>query len=238
MRKFLYIVLSIALLAMVMHLCSCVGGGVYDPTDPIIPAPEVTEGTVDPITKIITITKADITVVSDHWSRTRLNRKYTVVDTRSPFYYLEVWEQAYKSEVFHVTITNNTPRNIVLSLKESTMEDEREYVYNTITAIEDVKYRFVSKRLMDLRTKKGLQLFPQIMLNNKLYAGNTIPPGQTIAGFLLYTTPSTIAEKVWLNVVLEKEPESRTAAYEKVNFRFAYIQDRLLLKRQPTIKRF
>ncbi len=237
MRKFLYIVLSIALLAMVMHLCSCAGGGSIDPTDPILPAPELTEGTVDPITRAITITKDDITVVSEHWSRTRINRKYTTVDTRSPFYYQETWEQAYRSEVFHVTITNNTPRNVVFSFKESSMEDEREYEYNTITEMQDLRYRFVTKRLMDLRTKGGLALAPQIMLVGKLQEGNTIPPGQTIDGFLLYNTPSTIAEKVWLNVVLEKEPESRTAAYEKVKFRFDYIQDPILLKRQPTIKR-
>ncbi|MFC1718626.1 hypothetical protein ACFL6S_33550 [Candidatus Poribacteria bacterium] len=237
MRKFLYIVLSIALLAMVMHLCSCAGGGSIDPTDPILPALDLTEGTVDPITRAITVTKEDITVVSEHWSRTRLNRKYTTVDTRSPFYYLEIWEQAYKSEAFHVTITNNTPRNVVFSFKDSIMEDEREYEYNTITDIQDLRYRFVTKRLMDLRTKKALELAPQIMLVGKLHEGNTIPPGQTVDGFLLYTTPSTIAEKVWLNVVVEKEPESRTAAYEKVRFRFPYTQDRVLLKRQPPMKR-
>ena len=66
MRKFLYIFLSIALLAMVVHLCSCVGGGgVYDPTDPILPAPELTEGTLDPATRTISITKDD-KYVSDY----------------------------------------------------------------------------------------------------------------------------------------------------------------------------
>ena len=156
---------------------------------------------------------------------------------RSPFYFLETWEQAYSSEVFHVAITNNTPRNIVIVFKETTMEDEREYKYNTVIDIQDIKYKFFTKGLMDLRTKRGLQIAPQIMLYGKVGRKALIAPGQTVDGFLAYPTPSTQAEKIWLNVVLEKEPETMTASYEKVRFRFDYVQDRLLRKRQPATKR-
>lgn len=239
MHKFSYFTLP-ALLVVAVYLCSCVGGGVVDRTDPIIPLPEMKEGTVDPATNSITIVKDDITVLVQHWSRTKLNRKYTNVDTRSIFYYSESWPQAYRTEVFHVTVTNNTPRNVVFSFKESTMEDEREYVYvyQSKTALEDIKYKFVTKKLMDLKTKNSLAHAREILLSEILGKGAIIPPGKTIGGFIYFSTPSTIATKVWLNVVLEKEPEVSTAAYEKVAFRFDYIQDIALLKRQPPVKRF
>lgn len=237
MRKLLYIAYSAALLVMAIYLCSCLAsGGSIDATDPILPAPELSEGTVNPETREITVTKDDITVVVQHWSRTRLNRKYTTVDMRSPFYYLETWEQTFQSEVFHVSITNNTPRNVVVVFDESVMVDEREYVYRPVLDLQDYKYRFSTKKLLDLKTKRGLQIAPQIILSHKM-GGKPVPPGQTREGFMPYNTPSTQAATLSLTMVLEKEPEVATAAYEKVKFQFDFIQDLVLLKRQPAARR-
>ena len=90
---------------------------------------------------------------------------------------------------------------------------------------------------MDLRTKEGLRKAPQIMLSGILGPKKQIPAGRTVSGFLLFNTPATKASKIWLDVVLEREPELETAAYEKVKFHFEYIQDPILLKRQPATKR-
>ena len=91
MRKFFYFALTIVLLGVSIYLNSCAAGGAIDLTDPITPLPEIKEGVVDPQTRAITIAKEGITVTTEHWSRTRLNRKYSTIDMRSPFYYLETW---------------------------------------------------------------------------------------------------------------------------------------------------
>jgi hypothetical protein len=236
MRKFSSVVLALALLVVVMHLGSCIGGGLMDPTDPILPSPELKEGVVDPNTRAITITKEGISVTLEHWSRTRLNRKYTTVDMRSPFYYLETWEQTFQTEVFHVTIKNDTPRNVLFNIKEATLSDEREYVFKPVER-DFYRYKFFTKKMMDLKTKNGMEMLPQIMLENALDKGNAVPPGKTRAGFIAFTAPSSQAEKVWVRLVLEKEPEVATAAYEPVEFRFDYIQDLVLRAKQPAIKR-
>ena len=121
--------------------------------------------------------------------------------------------------------------------KEITLQDERDYVYRVVTDMNDFKYKFATKQMMDLRTKRGLQIAPQIILSEKLGERAEIQAGETVDGFIPFTTPSTQAEKMWLNIVVEKEPETATASYEKVTFRFDYIQDLVLLKRQPATKR-
>ena len=236
MRKFSYVVLTIALLPVIVYLSSCAGTGVIDRTDPLIPLPELKEGTVDPATRAITITKDNITVTVEHWSRTRLNRKYTNVDTRSPFYYLETWSQSFQAEVFHVTIKNDRTKSVVVDFKETSLEDTREYVYKPI---EDdfYKYKFVTKKMMDLKTKKGLRLISQIVLKDILGKDGAVPPGETRAGFIPFNTPSTQAETVWLKLVLEKEPEVPTGSYEPIEFKFDYIQDLVLRRIQPSVKR-
>jgi hypothetical protein len=236
MRKFSGVVLALALLTVVIYLVSCIGGGMMDPTDPILPSPELKEGVVDPNSRGITITKENVSLTMEHWSRTRLNRKYTTVDMRSPFYYLETWEQTFQTEVFHVTIKNDTPRSVVFDFNQATLSDEREYVYKPV---EDdfYKYKFFTKKMMDLKTKNGMEMLPQIMLKNALDKGNTVPAGQSRSGFIAFTAPSSQAEKVWVNLVLEKEPEVSTAAYEPVEYKFDYIQDLVLRAKQPAIKR-
>ncbi len=236
MHRFSRISLTAALLGTIIYICSCAGGGMIDATDPITPAPELSEGTVDPATRAITITKEGITVTVEHWSRTRLNRKYTTVDMRSPFFYLETWPQSFQSDVFEVTIKNDTPKKLILNLKETRLEDEREYKYSPL-GIEELKYKFVTKKYMDLRTKKGLELARSIILNEALGPQKVIPAGKTVSGFMVFTVPSSQAVKVWLVITLEKEPESATAAYERVQFRFDYVQDVVLRRNQPPVKR-
>ena len=239
MRGFSYITLLATLLIVVIYLCSC-GSTAVDITDPILPAPEQEEGAaaaVDPESRTITVTKGDLAIAVQHWSKTRLNRKYTTVDMRSPFYYQETWEQSYQAEVFHVTITNNTPVGVAVIFGESVMEDEREYIYTPTTRLSDFKDRFSRKQLMDLRTKRGLEKAREILLSEVLGPKNTVPAGKTVAGFLPYPTPSRQAEKLWFTIVLEKEPSTATAAYEKERFRFDFIQDLVLHKRQPGVRR-
>jgi hypothetical protein len=236
MRKFWYSSLVILLLPVIVYLCSCAGGTVIDKTDPITPAPELTEGTVNPETRAITITKEGITVTMEHWSRTKLNRKYTTVDMRSPFYYLETWEQSFKSEVFHVKIENNGPRNITVNLEETIMQDEREYKYNVQT-IDEFKFKFVTKKMMDLKTKRGLEEAGWIMLNEIVRSKKTIPPGDSIEGFISFPETSSIVTKPWIKLVVEREPEVVTASYEKIEFRFDFVQDPIVRSKQPPIKR-
>jgi hypothetical protein len=236
MRKFSSVVSVLALLAVVIYLGSCVGGGLMDPTDPILPSPELKEGVVDPSTRGITITKEGISVTMQHWSRTRLNRKYTTVDMRSPFYYLETWEQTFQTEVFHVTIKNDTPRSVLFNIKEATLSDEREYVFKPVER-DFYRYKFFTKKMMDLKTKNGMEILPHLMLENALDKGNTVPAGETRSGFIAFTAPSSKATKVWVQMVLEKEPEVSTAAYEPVEYKFDYIQDLVLRARQPPVKR-
>jgi hypothetical protein len=236
MRKFSDIALSAALLVVVVYFCSC-GTSVIDPYDPILPAPEQQEGVADPVQRTITVAKEGVTITVQHWSKTRLNRKYTTVDMRSPFYYQESWEQSFQKEVFHVTIKNDNPGKLVVLFKETVMTDEREYVYRPIVRIDDFKNAFMMKQMMDLRTKRGLQIAREIMLSEVLGPRDEVPPNSTRAGFIPYTTPSRQAEKIWLKIVMDKEPEMATAAYERLEFNFDFIQDLVLLPRQPPVKR-
>jgi len=230
--------MSLMLAAMAIYVCSCSTGGtsIEIKNDPIKPLPELKEGTVDPVNNAITISKDGITVIAEHWSRARLDRKYTTADMRSPFFYLETWDPSKQSEVFHVTIKNETPKWVVLDEDNTKLYDDRKYQYN-ITPLETLRYKFVAKQYMDLKTKNGLEIAPQILLLEKLGPKKLISANTTVDGFLPYYTPSTIAEKVWLIVTLEKEPVSQTAVAEKVNFRFDYSQDLTLRKTQPPTKR-
>lgn len=238
MRKLFYIISALVLVAVVIYMGSCVAkGGLVDPTDPITPAPEGNkDATVDPRTREITITKEGITVTAQHWSRYRVNQKYTTADMRSPFYYLETWEQAFQSEVFHVKIANGTPRlGVVADFKGTNMTDEREYVYRPMT-INELEYKFVTKRMMDMKTKNSLQLAPQIMLNAMMADRRPLKAGQSIEGLLAFNVPSSQANKVWLTIVLEKEPETATAAYERLEFKYDFYQDLIMRAKQPVIK--
>jgi len=238
MRKFSYPILTLMLSAMIIYLCSCAsGGGSIDLVkDPIKPSPELKEGTVDPSTNTITISKDNITVTVEHWSRARLDRKFTTADQRSPFFYLDTWNQAAQSEVFYVTIKNDTNRGVVVNFKETTLNDERQYQY-TPTSYDDIRYKFVAKSYMDLKTKQGLETAKTILLSETLGPSRLIRAGKTAEGFVPFFTPSAQAEKVWLIITLEKEPEVKTGLYEKVLFRFDYKQDLMLRKSQPPTKR-
>lgn len=236
MRNLSYIATSIMLSVMVVFLFSCIGGGVMDPNDPLKPSPDFNAGPVDPVTKAMTIEKDGIIVIVEHWSKNRLDRKLTTVDTRSPFFFIESWEQTYQTEVFHVKITNNTPRKINLLFKKTILEDEREYTYVPME-FDFIKYKFQSKRLMDLMGKRGIELARRIMLTEILGKKGEIPAGKTVEGFLPFTIPSTQAVKVWLTLFMEKEPEIATKSYDQVSFRFDYIQDLVLRSRLTTIYR-
>jgi len=238
MRKLTYPILTLMLSAMAIYLCSCASGGVSIDLrrDPIKPSPELKEGTVDLSTNTITMTKDDITVTLEHWSRARLDRKFTTSTQRSPFFYLDTWPQSMQSEVFYVTVTNNTPRSIVFDFKETTLNDERQYQY-VPTTYDEIRYKFVSKSYMDLKTKQGLEAARQVLLSERIGKDGVIAAGKTVEGFLPFFTPSPQAEKVWTIITFEKEPEVATLAYEKAAFRFDYKQDLALRASQPPTKR-
>jgi hypothetical protein len=222
---------------MVVILCSCLGGSAsYITEDPLKPSPDIKEGTVDPLTNAITMTKEGITVTVEHWSKARLDRKYTTVDSRSIFFFVESWEQAYQSEVFYITIKNDTTREVNLLFKETVLQDEREYTYQPMD-LDFIKYKFQARKMMDLKTKNGLDKANEMLLTEKLGKSGNIPPGQTVEGFLPFTIPSTRAEKVWLILAMEKEPEIATRSYEQIKFRFDYVQDLVLRSRIETIRR-
>ena len=228
------------LCAMVIYLCSCasMGGSNFDLTkDPIKPAPDLNkDSTIDPSTNAITITKEGITVTVEHWPRVRLDRTYTTASERSPFFYLETWSQSFQNEAFHVKIKNDTPKGVLVDFKMTKLYDERNYEYVPVT-YDEIYYKFVSKSYMDLRTKNGLEKAKQIILSEVLGPKKLIPAGKTGEGFFPFFTPSSQAEKVWLIVRLEKEPESATGEYKKVEYRYDFTQDLALRRVQPSTKR-
>jgi hypothetical protein len=238
MRKLSHFALNLMLLAMAIYLCSCAssGGGFDVKNDPIKPADELKEGTVNPSLSSITVTKEGISVTVEHWSRARLDRKFTTATQRSPFFYLESWAQSMQSEVFHVMIKNDTAKGVVVNFKDTKLYDERKYEYITIM-LEELRYKFISKSYMDLKTKNGLDLAKQMLLSEVLGPSRLIPAGKTVEGFVPFFTPSSQAEKVWLILVTEKEPETATANYKRVDFRFDYKQDLALRRIQPPTKR-
>ncbi|MEK7395609.1 MAG: hypothetical protein AAB116_01615 [Candidatus Poribacteria bacterium] len=238
MRKLSYFALNLMLLAMAIYLCSCAssGGGVDVKNDPIKPAAELKEGTVDPSSNSITITKEGISITVEHWSRARLDRKFTTASQRSPFFFLETWPQSMQSDVFHIMIKNDTAKGVLVNFKETKLYDERNYEYIVITH-EELRYKFVSKSYMDLKTKNGLDQARQTLLTEVLGPNRLIPAGKMVEGYTPFFTPSSQAEKVWLIFVTEKEPESATANYQRVDFRFDYKQDLVLRKTQPPTKR-
>ena len=236
MRNFSYIAMSIMLSVMVVFLFSCISGGTIDPNDPLKPSPDFNAGPVDPVTKAMTIEKDGIIVRVEHWSKNRLDRKYTTIDMRSPFFFVESWEQTYQSEVFHIKIVNNNTRKINVVFKETILEDEREYIYQPMM-FDFLKYKFQTKKMMDLKTKNGMEKARRMMLTEILGKSGEIKGGQTVEGFLPFTIPSTQAVKVWLTLSMEKEPEIATKSYEQVSFRFDYIQDLVLRSRLSTIRR-
>jgi len=236
MRRFLFSILAITLLPAVVYICSCASGGAIDFTDPITPLPELSEGVADPITREITVTKNGVTVIVQHWSRRRLNRKYTTVDMRSPFYYLETWEQSFQSEVFQVTIKNDTTRRVIVNLDQTLINDDRKYIYR-IQGIDEFKYKFVTKKMMDLKTKRGIQIAKQTLLNEVLGEKREVLPGTSVQGFLSFPGTSSIVTKLWVTLVLEMEPELATASYERVEYRFDFNQDPVARKRQLPMRR-
>ena len=239
MRRLLYFATSLMLCFMVIYLCSCAAGGVSIDLkkDPIKPATDLNkEATINPSTNALTMTKEGITVTVEHWSRARLDQKYTTASMRSPFFYLETWSQSFQSEAFHVKIKNDTSRGAVVDLKETKLYDERQYEYAP-TTYDEIKYKFTSKSYMDLKTKNGLETAKQILLSEVLGPSRLIPAGKEVEGFLPFFTPSTQAEKVWVIVRLEKEPETATGIYQKAEFRFDFTQDLALRRIQPPTKR-
>ena len=131
---------------------------------------------------------------------------------------------------------NNNPRKINVLFKETILEDEREYIYQPMM-FDFLKYKFQTKKMMDLKTKNGMARAREMMLTEILGKSGEIKGGQTIEGFLPFTIPSTQAVKVWLTLAMEKEPEIATKSYEQVSFRFDYIQDLVLRSRLSTIRR-
>lgn len=241
MRKLLYLATSLMLCAMVMFLCSCAsigqGGSIDLKKDPIKPAPDLNkDATMDPSTNALTVTKEGITITIEHWSRARCDSKYTTASTRSPFFYLDTWSQSFQNEAFHVKIKNDTPRGVLVDFKTTKLYDERNYEYAPVT-YDEIQYKFKSKSYLDLRTKNGLEVARQIMLSEVLGPKRLVPVAKTEEGFLPFFTPSAQAEKVWLIIRLEKEPETATASYQKVEFRFDYKQDLALRQVQPSTKR-
>jgi len=237
MRKFAYLALNIASAAVViMYLSSCFAGGGGAGKDPITPAPDLKEGTVDPRTRAITITKGGVSVTVEHWSKYRLDHKYTTPTTRSPFFYLGTWSQSFQSEAFWVTIKNDTPRGVVVNFKETKLYDERKYEY-VPTELDELEYRFRTKGYFDLKAKNGLELARQILLMAVLGPKRLVPAGKTVGGFIAFYTPSKQAATVWLIITLEKEPELATAAYEKLSYRYDFVQNLALRTTQEATVR-
>jgi hypothetical protein len=76
-----------------------------------------------------------------------------------------------------------------------------------------------------------------MMLNSVIGEKKMVPPGMTLKGYIPFPGTSSIVTKLWVKLILEKEPETATGSYEKVEFRFDFQQDPVLRKRQLPVRR-
>lgn len=186
--------------------------------------------------KTITQTIEDVTVGIEYWSPYMLNRTFNRGNTVSPFYYEEAWHQGDKTDAFYLTVTNNRDKPIYFKAEACSMKDDREYFYTGLS-YDDLVSKIKYKLGRDIRVNNGLEKAKEILLATQLMKGE-IKSKQTVKGFVPFTKITRTAAKVFVTILIEKSPETEIGRYQKLEFLFPFVQDALILARQPAVQRY
>ena len=196
---------------------------------------------------ILTKTVDGITVSIAYWRRPDLDRKYNRGNAFSPFYETEALHQGDKTDVFYVKITNNRSENIIFNVKECSIIDQGENIYNGMD-YEDLKERFTyMARATGLYVTNGLEIARRILIEKRMPivekqvgARRTgVPPGESVEGFLPFIQTKYNALELKVILPIEKAPPPGAAQrYQTIEFVFPFTHDRGIRVAQPSPTRY
>ena len=196
---------------------------------------------------ILTKTVDGITVSIAYWRRPDLDRKYNRGNAFSPFYETEALHQGDKTDVFYVKITNNRSENIIFNVKECSIVDQGENIYNGMD-YDDLKERFTyMARATGLYVTNGLEIARRILIEKRMkivekQVGKRrtgVPPGESAEGFLPFVQTKLNALELKVILPIEKAPPPGAAQrYQTIDFEFPFTHDRGIRVAQPSPKRY
>ena len=196
---------------------------------------------------ILTKTVDGITVSIAYWRRPDLDRKYNRGNAFSPFYETEALHQGDKTDVFYVKITNNRDEHIIFNVKECSIIDQGENVYNGLD-YNDLNERFTyMARATGLYVKNGMEIARRILIEKRMPivekqvgAHRTgVLPGESAEGFLPFVQTKYNALELKVILPIEKSPPPGAAQrYQTIEFVFPFTHDRGIRVAQPSPKRY
>ena len=196
---------------------------------------------------ILTKTQDGITVSIAYWRGADLDRKYNRGNAFSPFYETEALHQGDKTDVFYVKITNNRSENIIFNVKECSIIDQGENIYNGMD-YEDLKERFTyMARATGLYVTNGLEIARRILIERQMpivekQVGKRrtgVPPGGSAEGFLPFVETKSNALELKVILPIEKAPPPGAAQrYQTVEFVFPFTHNKGIRVAQPATKRY
>lgn len=247
----------VGLLILILMFAGCTGGGTsLKHLSPVHPPERLPDNIVldaknpdlfEIPTKrsILSMTQADVTVSIAYWRSADLDFKYNRGSAVSPFYTLEAFHQAEKTDVFYVKITNNSSHVVFFKLKgrraigvqervaicEIVDQGENRYPSLTYFDLEErLKHIF---RNSELSVKNGLAIARQILLEKRV-SQNGILPGESVEGFIPFQQPKLNARELEVIVPLEKAPEEGSASrYQNLVYRFPFTHSIGIRLAQP-----
>ena len=196
---------------------------------------------------ILTKTQDGITVSIAYWRGADLDRKYNRGNAFSPFYETEALHQGDKTDVFYVKITNNRSENIIFNVKECSIVDQGENIYNGMD-YDDLKERFTyMARATGLYVTNGLEIARRILIERRMpivekQVGKRrtgVPPGGSAEGFLPFVETKSNALELKVILPIEKAPPPGAAQrYQTVEFVFPFTHDKGIRVAQPATRRY
>ena len=196
---------------------------------------------------ILTKTVDGITVSIAYWRRPDLDRKYNRGNAFSPFYETEALHQGDKTDVFYVKITNNRNEHIIFNVKECSIIDQGENIYNGLD-YKDLNERFTyMARATGLYVTNGMEIARRILIEKRMPivekqvgARRTgIRPGESAEGFVPFVQTKYNALELKVILPIEKAPPPGAAQrYQTIEFEFPFTHDRGIRVAQPSPKRY
>ena len=196
---------------------------------------------------ILTKTVDGITVSIAYWRRPDLDRKYNRGNAFSPFYETEALHQGDKTDVFYVKITNNRNEHIIFNVKECSIIDQGENIYNGLN-YKDLNERFIyMARATGLYVTNGMEIARRILIEKRMPivekqvgAHRTgIRPGESAEGFVPFVQTKYNALELKVILPIEKAPPPGAAQrYQTIEFEFPFTHDRGIRVAQPSPKRY
>jgi hypothetical protein len=196
---------------------------------------------------ILTKTVDGITVSIAYWRRPDLDRKYNRGNAFSPFYETEALHQGDKTDVFYVKITNNRSENIIFNVKECSIIDQGENIYNGLD-YEDLKERLLYiPRATGLYVTNGMEVARRILIEKRMQivekqvgAHRTgVRPGDSTEGFLPFVQTKGNALELKVILPIEKAPPPGAAQrYQTIEFEFPFTHNQGIRVAQPSPKRY